>query len=978
MEIHGVSDEHRNRDGLHMCHKCGKSGRLSDIKQHLGIDVQNTDSRKDWGAAERKVELLPDVAACHQMLLEDEAAMDYLVNGRGFSRDIIVRQQIGLVPRRYFRECGEVRAILYPYLVNGNCVFGHFRTLPTMPLSENRVPKAFSSPLGWDAPLYNGEILRDGLREVLLVEGEANTIAALDHGVEDVCGVPGANFKKAEWITTLDALGLEKIYICYDKDSAGQKAAQTVAARIGIERCWKIVLPDFTVTTDEGEVRKGKDLNEWFVSGGGTAERLQKLKEEAQLFDVDGVSSSRDATQEFLDELLGKDTLEPKYKTGWPSLNKLVGFEDGDVIDILAEEKIGKLQPLSALVLRTDGWVRMGDLKIGDPLASEDGAPSVVTRIFKHGLKAVYRVTFSDGRSTLVGKEHLWKVASRRNHHRDGYRVVDTEELSRLIATTDTFFIPLFNGEYGVDSSPNKHKKKYPIDPWFMGALLGDGGFTNPSPTFTKKDTLVIDAVHGYAKDMGCILHQIDELSWRIVSRTVEENYLSTHLRRLGLKGKSSLEKFIPQRYLNGTRQARLSLLAGLMDTDGSLEGECNVPCFNTSSPQLAKDVQYLVRSLGGVATVTSRMPHYTYNDEMLTGKKAYRVYIKLHEKVCRYSHKAAKELPRTRDFLLSVVSVVEEGEEETQCIAVSHPSHLYVTDDFILTHNTTLGMNLIEHMVNEYGEDGIIICLEMTRARLARKWVCHLAQIADNIPKTIDEAKALADAFKDAIPRVQNATANRPGNLYFCYPKYKTEEDIYTLIRDCIRRYGVKWIMLDNLQLLCDTTLGSKNRTQHLSAISKVTAKIGKDYGVQMIRILQPHRIAQGKMVSTSNVDGASQVAKDCDCMMTAHRNKIGELTADQFESCQYVEQEQAFDSKMLLGVGLSRYSSGGYVTLHYEGATSTVSEMNAAQMAKIQAATTQTVGYAKQLENLNLPTGAVIGATVYETHSTTGDITI
>lgn len=609
-EIHGSSDEQKNRDGLFTCHRCGKGGRLYDLKQHLGITIQGVESRKDWAGGERKLEDLPDIDACHQALLEDADAMDYLMNFRGFSREIIERQKIGLT-KRYFRECGEVRALIYPYLVNGNCVFVHYRTLPTLPVATNKVPKAFSSPTGWDAPLYNGEILRPGLKELFLVEGEPNTIASLDKGIENIAGVPGANFKKADWIGTLDTIAPEKIYIAYDNDKVGKKAAQELAARIGIERCWKIALPVFDVTTDEGEKRKGKDLNEWFTFGGGTAEAFEQLKENAVLFDVDGVCSAKDAVQEFWDELIGKG-VEPKYKTQWPTLNKLVGFDEGDVIDILAPEKVGK----------------------------------------------------------------------------------------------------------------------------------------------------------------------------------------------------------------------------------------------------------------------------------------------------------------------------------------------------------TTFAMNLIEHMVDTYGDDGVIICLEMTRAKLARKWIAHKAQIADNIPNSPEEAKALLSKFIAAIPVVQDIASNREGNLYFCLPKYKTTDDIYTLMRDCIRRYGVKWIVIDNLQRLADTTpSGNKGRTTHLSEISKVLSQIAKEYNVQMVRILQPHRVADGKIVTSDNTDGSSQIAKDCDCNITLHRKKLGQLTEDQMDQCGGLELQQAFEDTMHVGVGLSRYSGGGHTKLLYDGARSTVNEFSAEQLTAAQAELNKDKGFAAQLQSMAQP---------------------
>jgi len=116
IEIHGVPDPERKRDGLHTCHKCGKGGSLFSLKQHLGIETPGNMVSATYSP---KIEPLPDVEACHQALMEDAHALDYLMNFRGFSREIIVKQRLGLT-KHYFRETGEVRALVYPYLVGNN------------------------------------------------------------------------------------------------------------------------------------------------------------------------------------------------------------------------------------------------------------------------------------------------------------------------------------------------------------------------------------------------------------------------------------------------------------------------------------------------------------------------------------------------------------------------------------------------------------------------------------------------------------------------------------------------------------------------------------------------------------------------------------------------------------------------------------------------------------------------------------------
>jgi hypothetical protein len=173
----------------------------------------------------------------------------------------------------------------------------------------------------------------------------------------------------------------------------------------------------------------------------------------------------------------------------------------------------------------------------------------------------------------------------------------------------------------------------------------------------------------------------------------------------------------------------------------------------------------------------------------------------------------------------------------------------------------------------------------------------------------------------------------------------------------DCIRRYGVKWIMLDNLQLICDTTIKGKNRTQHLSEISKRVAKIGKDYGCQIIRLLQPHRIADTKLATSDSVDGASQIAKDCDCMFVINRNKTGEISKETFAQGGFIQTEGSFGPEMLVSAGLSRYSSGGSTTLYFNGATSTVYKLTEGKIAAMNAKANPNVGYEKQLTAMGAP---------------------
>jgi 5S rRNA maturation endonuclease (ribonuclease M5) len=563
------------RDGLFFCHKCQITGNLRLLQEKLGLRIAGVESKKEWaGSSTAKVDSLPDVELCHAALLGSAEAMDYLIHTRGFSKEVIERYKLGLKEKVYFRKAGETRALVIPYLSNeGNVTFAKFRTLPP-------AEKDFVCPSGYEAGLYNSPALNEDCKEIIMVEGEADTLSLLSNRVENVVGVPGAGVHKAAWIEALDKIN-PKIYILFDSDKAGNKGAQALANRIGVERCLKIELP-----------KDVKDINAYF-QGGGTVEGFEALKANATLFDVNGVHSSKDAISQLEDELNGKVDLAPTYVTQWPELNKLVGLEEGDVFDLVAPGKVGK----------------------------------------------------------------------------------------------------------------------------------------------------------------------------------------------------------------------------------------------------------------------------------------------------------------------------------------------------------STLSLNLIDHFVATYNEPGLIVSLEMTPARLAKKWISMLTGFEDvlTVPGS-PEAAAKLKELKENVVKARNIQQSREADLYFAYPSMvKEPEDVFKLIRDCIRRYGVKFVVFDNIQLLCDNTLGNRQgfRTVQLSQISKGFSKLAKDHKIVLVRILQPKKIEKGSMISTGDVDGSSQIDKDCDAMATLWRQPVGVVSKSAYEQEEgsYSESEESFSPKMRVTVGLSRYSSGGHCDLYFDGARSQVRSYDNAQ---------------------------------------------
>ena len=167
---------------------------------------------------------------------------------------------------------------------------------------------------------------------------------------------------------------------------------------------------------------------------------------------------------------------------------------------------------------------------------------------------------------------------------------------------------------------------------------------------------------------------------------------LTIALERLGLRCARSHEKFVPEIYKRGSAAQRLAVLQGLLDTDGSV-GNGTHATFSSTSERLAKDVQELAWSLGAIAKIAQRQTHFTYKGIRKAGLSSWRVSIVHPDVSLLFSlpSKVAKCTSKVMRHRLRISSIDPVGRKLAQCIAIDHPDHLYITDDYIVTHNTGL-----------------------------------------------------------------------------------------------------------------------------------------------------------------------------------------------------------------------------------------------------------------------------------------------
>ena len=360
----------------------------------------------------------------------------------------------------------------------------------------------------------------------------------------------------------------------------------------------------------------------------------------------------------------------------------------------------GRAQPYDTRVLTPNGFTAMGSLQVGDLVIGSDGTPAPVLGIYPQGIKDVYRVSSQDGASTLACGEHLWTVTTRDDKRRGKSRTLETREMIGHLraAHYHRYQLPLVDA---VEMEP----QDVPMDPYALGLLLGDGCITlTTTPEFSTADPELAMAL-GNALDGIDLRHrggynyslpQVD--SGRGGVRTA--NPVTRAVRELGLAGARSSTKFIPQVYLHNSVAVRTAILQGLLDTDGgpvSQRGRTTRVQYGTSSDRLRDDVIFLVRSLGGVAysrtrVAEGRTPGLANGHLVHHRHDAHVVDIRLPAGVVPFRlerKRRAYDVAGGGRPMRFITSIEPAGQQETMCIQVAAQDSLYVTDDFLVTHNT-------------------------------------------------------------------------------------------------------------------------------------------------------------------------------------------------------------------------------------------------------------------------------------------------
>lgn len=355
-------------------------------------------------------------------------------------------------------------------------------------------------------------------------------------------------------------------------------------------------------------------------------------------------------------------------------------------------------------------WKRNGDLAVGDHVFNRMGRPVLVTGVYHRGLQDVYRVTFADGRSIVVDGSHLWTWRHAKSHDDAMWVTTNTQAMfERGVKCGDAsawrYWIPMNQAVEYVE-------RDFRVDPYVIGALIGDGCLSDRTLTISSDDEYVVRTIAGL---LGTDYKRNSRrnFSWHFPLRERDGRAKNMQTSVLthdapGLVGCLAKGKRIPEKCMHASVEQRWALVRGMFDTDGNIgfvDGGRYTVSYSTSSEGLALDLQELLYSLGVASSVKCHKrlradgPHPEYQVVVKSKNSEKHRFFSLPRKLAIAARATDTIHQRQRTYDMVAITSIEKlpDKQATTCIMVEDDEHLYQAGQYIVTHNTAVSKCLAE-----------------------------------------------------------------------------------------------------------------------------------------------------------------------------------------------------------------------------------------------------------------------------------------
>lgn len=352
--------------------------------------------------------------------------------------------------------------------------------------------------------------------------------------------------------------------------------------------------------------------------------------------------------------------------------------------------------PYTEKVFTPKGWKLWSEIKVGSLLYGTNGQVTRVIDIPYDKEAPYYKITLRDGRKITASDDHLWFILE---GHKKCAQTLTTKELLEKYAKKRKVSDRIPSGIENNCFIPKNKGVELPyvetkVDPYTFGLLLGDGCFRHPSCYFTQEDK-DIEVEKKYipysiTKWLGKYAYRIDIANWLPTLKYYKLDYVKSE------------DKFIPDEYKYNSKEVRLNILKGLLDSDGTIHG--GVPTLNTVSERLKDDVMEVARSLGYNCSCTKQKAGYkkdgvyikcspVYSISIYAGPEIFNLPRK--QKLVHYTSGNAK----SRRDKTAIVNIEFLGYTKCKCVTVDSEDSCYLIGDFITTHNCSKSYTLASMM---------------------------------------------------------------------------------------------------------------------------------------------------------------------------------------------------------------------------------------------------------------------------------------
>lgn len=575
--------------------------------------------------------------------------------------------------------------------------------------------------------------------------------------------------------------------------------------------------------------------------------------------------------------------------TGFADFDALTnGLHPGQMVIIAARPAVGKALALDTPLPTPGGWTTMGEVEVGTELIAADGTPTrVVAATEVMTGRPCFEVVFDDGTTVVADGDHQWlthtrasRRAAREAEARDTVprvlpEVRTTREIARTLRT-ETADRRLNHSVVNAEAI-ELPERDLPLPPYFLGAWLGDGASAAARVTSTDPEVLLnIEAEGLVTKPVGStgmtygVFLPEEDTTPTARECVASHGSVQARLRTLGVLG----NKHIPQEYLRASVDQRRALLAGLLDTDGTVNATGSVQ-FAVTSQRLANGFRELAHSLGYRTGMSTRR----VGGRSEESSTCYTVTFGSRSEVFRLARKRRAHRERGADRGYARIGsrfVTEVRPVESvpvRCVQVDHPDHLFLaTRSMVPTHNSTLALDFARAASIKHDMTAVFFSLEMGRNEI----VMRLLSAEARVPLHTMRSGLMTDEDWTRLARRMGEVANAP--LFIDDSPNMSMMEIRAKCRRLKQQHDLKLVIVDYLQLMSSPGR-VESRQQEVSEMSRSLKLLAKELEVPVVALSQLNRGPEqrtDKRPQVSDLRESGSIEQDADMVILLYREDV------------------------------------------------------------------------------------------------------